>query len=93
MWPGCTAENLIHDVPASDFDRPEPFEKRRPKQIGTHAFPTTSIGSFPQTPGPSHHAPPSSHQAYMSHILNRMLTSVVGAMQRSGAPGCSSRRA
>ena len=28
----------------------QPFEQRRDSQIKTHAFPTTSIGSFPQTP-------------------------------------------
>ena len=41
----------MKNVPDSQFNRPEPFEKRRGKQISTHAFPTTSIGSFPQTAG------------------------------------------
>jgi hypothetical protein len=31
------------------FDRPEPYEARRAKQVVTRAFPTTTIGSFPQT--------------------------------------------
>lgn len=31
------------------FDRPEPYEVRRPKHVVTRAFPTTTIGSFPQT--------------------------------------------
>lgn len=34
-----------------DFARPEPFEERRPKQLlGVPMLPTTTIGSFPQTP-------------------------------------------
>ena len=33
------------------FNRPEDFKTRRPKQIKTPPFPTTSIGSFPQTAG------------------------------------------
>ena len=45
------AENTAKDVAEDQFDRPENFETRRPKQINTHAFPTTSIGSFPQTAG------------------------------------------
>eukprot|EP00659_Diplonema_papillatum_P005260 gene5260-8028_t len=35
---------------ASMLSRPEPFPQRRPKQIHTPMFPTTTIGSFPQTP-------------------------------------------
>lgn len=31
------------------LDRPESFEVRRPKQPQFHAFPTSTIGSFPQT--------------------------------------------
>ncbi|GMH38377.1 hypothetical protein BSKO_06261 [Bryopsis sp. KO-2023] len=31
------------------FDRPEPFDKRREAQVDMPAFPTTTIGSFPQT--------------------------------------------
>ncbi len=37
------AENL--------FNRSEEFKARRSKQIQTPDFPTTTIGSFPQTPG------------------------------------------
>lgn len=37
--------------PAEMFIRSEPYELRRDKQIQTHAFPTTTIGSFPQTAG------------------------------------------
>ena len=33
------------------FTRSEPFEKRRDTQIKTPPFPTTTIGSFPQTAG------------------------------------------
>lgn len=39
----ATAENL--------FNRSDDFEARRAKQIQTPNFPTTTIGSFPQTPG------------------------------------------
>ena len=46
--------NTAKDVAEDQFDRPEDFETRRPKQVNTHAFPTTSIGSFPQTAGGSH---------------------------------------
>lgn len=37
------------NIPKEMFDRPEPFEKRREAQVSTPAFPTTTIGSFPQT--------------------------------------------
>jgi hypothetical protein len=36
-------------VDAALLARPEPFEVRRPKQPQFHAFPTSTIGSFPQT--------------------------------------------
>lgn len=51
-------------VPAADdqleleeklFERSEDFETRRPKQIDVPAFPTTTIGSFPQTNGAPRH--------------------------------------
>ncbi|KAL4447714.1 hypothetical protein ABPG75_004933 [Micractinium tetrahymenae] len=35
---------------AGMFSRPEPYEQRRPKQVQYPALPTTTIGSFPQTP-------------------------------------------
>eukprot|EP00803_Ostreobium_quekettii_P006679 evm.model.scf_2322.1 EVM.evm.TU.scf_2322.1 scf_2322:720-7536(+) len=37
------------DVEAKLFDRPLPYSERRVHQICTPAFPTTTIGSFPQT--------------------------------------------
>lgn len=37
------------NVPKEMFDRPLPFDKRRDQQIPMPAFPTTTIGSFPQT--------------------------------------------
>ncbi len=36
------------------FERSEGFEARRPKQIDVPPFPTTTIGSFPQTNGHLH---------------------------------------
>ena len=33
------------------FSRSEDFETRRPKQVAMPPFPTTTIGSFPQTNG------------------------------------------
>lgn len=36
-------------IPKEMFDRPEEFDKRRNAQVPTPAFPTTTIGSFPQT--------------------------------------------
>ena len=37
------------------FSRSEDFETRRPKQVAMPAFPTTTIGSFPQTNGVRRH--------------------------------------
>ena len=37
-------------IPADYFQRPAPFAARRPQQPQFPAFPTTTIGSFPQTP-------------------------------------------
>ena len=45
------AGNPTHDLKEELFSRSLPFEKRRGLQIQTPAFPTTSIGSFPQTAG------------------------------------------
>jgi len=50
-----TSDKSISDRVAalgeSDFRRQEPFEARRPKQLkGVPIMPTTTIGSFPQTP-------------------------------------------
>jgi len=42
--------NPVADIEKSKFVRELPFDERRESQIKTHAFPTTSIGSFPQTP-------------------------------------------
>jgi hypothetical protein len=45
-------------VAAAEFERPEKYAVRRPLQIATPAFPTTTIGSFPQTNGvPTERAP------------------------------------
>ena len=48
---GLHVGNPVKNVAADQFDRPSSFEERRRQQIATHAFPTTSIGSFPQTAG------------------------------------------
>ncbi|PSC76117.1 5-methyltetrahydropteroyltriglutamate-homoc ysteine s-methyltransferase isoform A [Micractinium conductrix] len=37
------------------FRRAEPYEGRRPKQVALPPFPTTTIGSFPQTPAIRRH--------------------------------------
>lgn len=43
--------NRVAALTESDFSREEPFEVRRKKQLkGTPLLPTTTIGSFPQTP-------------------------------------------
>jgi hypothetical protein len=44
-------KELSFEIEAAKFRRPEAFEARRDKQIQLPAFPTTSIGSFPQTAG------------------------------------------
>ena len=46
----CT-DDLKEAVEESKFSRSEPFKARRAKQVQTVDFPTTTIGSFPQTPG------------------------------------------
>ena len=43
----CLFSSPLPPFPLPPF---QPFEQRRDSQIKTHAFPTTSIGSFPQTP-------------------------------------------
>ena len=42
--------NPSSNIDSSKFSRSAPFADRITKQIKTHAFPTSSIGSFPQTP-------------------------------------------
>lgn len=42
-------EPVTSDLAEEMFHRPEPYATRRPKQVAFHAFPTTTIGSFPQT--------------------------------------------
>ncbi|MGA9533514.1 MAG: 5-methyltetrahydropteroyltriglutamate--homocysteine S-methyltransferase [Anaerolineales bacterium] len=42
--------NRIVSLDEGDFDRDLPFEERRQQQIKLPMFPTTTIGSFPQTP-------------------------------------------
>ena len=39
------------NVDKAKFTRAEPFEQRRSKQYNNEPFATTTIGSFPQTPG------------------------------------------
>lgn len=46
----ATADDSL-ELEAALFERSEDFETRRPKQIAMPAFPTTTIGSFPQTNG------------------------------------------
>ena len=41
----------MSDIEKSKFSRSAKFADRITQQIKTHAFPTSSIGSFPQTPG------------------------------------------
>ncbi|CAM9846876.1 unnamed protein product [Chrysoparadoxa australica] len=44
--------NRVAALTEKDFARSESFEARRPKQLkGVQIMPTTTIGSFPQTPG------------------------------------------
>ena len=59
---GCAGDKTL-ELDEALFNRSEDFETRSPKQIAMPAFPTTTIGSFPQTSGahpPSavgHHRP------------------------------------
>ena len=46
----CTGDPTT-DVDKAKFNRAEAFEQRRPKQYNNEPFATTTIGSFPQTPG------------------------------------------
>lgn len=46
----CVAGNPVSDIEQKLFSRPQKFADRIPQQLKTHAFPTSSIGSFPQTP-------------------------------------------
>ncbi|KAF4320092.1 hypothetical protein BBO99_00005907 [Phytophthora kernoviae] len=44
-------QSRLAAVTEADFKRPSPFAERRPEQLkGLPVLPTTSIGSFPQTP-------------------------------------------
>jgi len=45
-----SASPTAKSIPADYFQRPAPFAERRPQQPQFPAFPTTTIGSFPQTP-------------------------------------------
>ena len=47
---------LPFDIEASRFQRPQPYSARRDLQPQFPAFPTTTIGSFPQTEGAKHTA-------------------------------------
>ena len=42
-------EAATSNLAADMFHRSEPYASRRSKQVAFHAFPTTTIGSFPQT--------------------------------------------
>ena len=44
-----SAGNPVSNIDSSKFARPAPFADRITKQIKTPAFPTSSIGSLPQT--------------------------------------------
>lgn len=44
------ADNPVSNIEQKLFSRSEKFADRITQQIKTHAFPTSSIGSFPQTP-------------------------------------------
>jgi len=45
-----SASPTAKSIPAEYFQRSAPFAERRPQQPQFPAFPTTTIGSFPQTP-------------------------------------------
>lgn len=45
------AGNPVANLDKGLFSRPTSFKERRSAQIKTRAFPTTTIGSFPQTTG------------------------------------------
>ena len=47
----CCADDPKEAIAENLFNRSEEFKARRAKQIQTPDFPTTTIGSFPQTPG------------------------------------------
>ena len=51
------ADDPKEAIEEAKFSRSEPFKTRRAKQIQTVDFPTTTIGSFPQTAGAHHCAP------------------------------------
>ena len=48
---GPSAADQQLELEEKMFERSEGFEARRPKQIEVPPFPTTTIGSFPQTNG------------------------------------------
>lgn len=47
----CCVDDPKEAIAENLFNRSEDFKARRAKQIQTPDFPTTTIGSFPQTPG------------------------------------------
>jgi len=49
-WTGAPAPAPTADIPVALFSRSETYAARRPQQPAFPAFPTTTIGSFPQTP-------------------------------------------
>lgn len=48
-WTGAPPPSR-RDLAPELLARPEPYAQRRPKQVQFPPFPTTTIGSFPQTP-------------------------------------------
>ena len=47
----CGAADAAMELEEKLFERCEDYETRRGKQVAMPAFPTTTIGSFPQTNG------------------------------------------
>ena len=57
LSPECCAGDNTSDIDKAKFQRAEDFPTRRPKQYSNKPFSTTTIGSFPQTPGVVPRAP------------------------------------
>jgi len=45
-----TVQERVHSLSEADFQRAQPYDQRRPLQVSLPLFPTTTIGSYPQTP-------------------------------------------
>ena len=70
-----SAGNPVSDIEKSKFSRSAKFADRITQQIKTHAFPTSSIGSFPQTPGKNPQGPLQSQFCFFVISLFHMLSS------------------